>query len=79
MRHEACMKDNICPMGVLEEESKWDHSEEIYEEIVAEKSPWGNCRTSKEKRKRPYNRCEKKTDYLQRNFWPQQKSRPGIL
>lgn len=32
----------------------------IYEEIVAEKFPWGNYRTSKAKRKRLYNRPEKR-------------------
>lgn len=32
----------------------------IYEEVVAEKFPWGNYRTSKAKRKRPYNRPEER-------------------
>lgn len=54
------MQDNVCPIGVSEEENERSHSEAVYEEEVAEKFPSGNCRTSKAKRKRPYNRLERK-------------------
>lgn len=34
------MKDSVCPIGVLEEESEWNHSEVTHEEVVAE-NVWG--------------------------------------
>ena len=30
------MKDNVCPIGVLEEENEWNHSEVTHEGVVAE-------------------------------------------
>lgn len=35
-----------------------------YEEVVTEKFPWGNCRTSKVKSKKPYNRPQRKDRLL---------------
>lgn len=53
----ACMQDYVCPTGFSEEENERNHSGAVVnEEEEAEKFSLGNCRTSKARRKRPYNR-----------------------
>ena len=63
-----CIKDNVCPIGVLEEKSEWSYSEVINEGVVAE-NIWGEIADDqmqrekdlkKKKRKRPYSRPKKR-------------------
>lgn len=61
---DSLYANNVYPIGVSEEENERNHSEAVYEEEVAEKFSLGNCRKSKAKRKRHYNRPERKDRLL---------------
>ena len=67
------MKDNVGPIGVLEEKSEWSYSEVINEGVVAE-NIWGEIADDQMQREKDLI-VDPKRDYLQRNFWPQQKPR----
>ena len=72
-----CMKDNVCPIGVLGEKSEWSHSEVTNEGVVAE-NIWGEIADDQMQREKDLI-ADPKRDYLQRNFWPQRKPRPEMV